>query len=248
MNLKSVIGRLMQKRAKEIAKTAAPPPNLKVSDWADRYRYLSAEGSAEPGKWDTSRAPYQKDILDAIREPGIKKVVVMSSAQVGKTEILLNIIGYHIHQDPAPILLLQPTMQMAEAFSKDRLAPIIRNTPALKGKVSDPRSRDSGNTLSHKTFPGGHITLAGANSPANLASRPIRIILADEVDKYPASAGSEGDPVSLAIKRSTTFHNRKAVLVSTPTMKGASRIERAYNESDKKKSMFPAHTVRDPKF
>jgi len=172
--------------------------------------------------------------MDAISDPAVHSVVVMSSAQVGKTEIELNGLGYFIDQDPAPILFLQPTVEMGEAFSKDRLAPMLRDTPALQGKVKDARSRDSGNTTLHKQYPGGHVTIAGANSPASLASRPIRVLFADEVDRYPASAGTEGDPVSLARKRTTTFWNRKVVMVSTPTVKGSSRIEAAYLESDQR--------------
>jgi phage terminase large subunit GpA-like protein len=159
----------------------------------------------------------------------------MSSAQIGKSEFLLNVVGFHIAQDAAPLLLLQPTLEMAESFSKDRISPMVRDTPALRGKIKDARSRDSGNTLLHKVFPGGHITLAGANSPASLASRPIRIVMCDEVDRYPPSAGTEGDPVNLARKRSTTFWNRKTVLTSTPTVKGFSRIEQEFEQSDKRR-------------
>jgi len=177
--------------------------------------------------------------MDSINDPHIDTVVIMSSAQVGKTEIINNIIGFHVHLDPAPILLLQPTLDMAEAWSKDRFAPMLRDTKVLHGLVKDPRSRDSGNTLLHKRFPGGHITMAGANSPASLASRPIRIVLCDEVDRYPVSAGTEGDPVNLAKKRSTTFWNRKLVLTSTPTIKGASRIEAAFEQSDKRRFYVP---------
>jgi phage terminase large subunit GpA-like protein len=162
----------------------------------------------------------------------------MSSAQVGKTEVLLCILGYHIHHDPAPTLLLQPTLEMAEAFSKDRLMPMIRDTPAITHKI-DAQTRNSGNTILHKKFPGGHLTMAGANSPSSLASRPIRIVLCDEVDRYPASAGDEGDPVSLATKRTATFWNRKRVLTSTPTVKGVSRIERAYESSDQRRYNVP---------
>lgn len=212
----------------------APPPDLTVSQWADARRRLSPEASAEPGRWDTRRAEYQREIMDAVSDPTIHTVVVMSSGQVGKTEIELNGLGYFIDQDPAPILFLQPTVEMGEAFSKDRLAPMLRDTPALQGKVKDARSRDSGNTTLHKQFPGGHVTIAGANSPASLASRPIRVLFCDEVDRYPASAGTEGDPVALATKRTTTFWNRKVVMVSTPTVKGASRIEAAYLESDQR--------------
>lgn len=177
--------------------------------------------------------------MDAFSDPAVHTVVIMSSAQVGKTEIVLNAIGFFADQDPAPILVLQPTIEMGEAFSKDRLAPMLRDTPALRDKVKDPRARDSGNTLLHKSFPGGHITIAGANSAASLASRPIRVLLSDEVDRYPASAGTEGDPLSLARKRTTTFWNRKILVVSTPTVKGASRIEAAYEESDRRVYLVP---------
>ena len=216
-----------------------PPSDLTVSQWADKYRRLSAESSAEPGQWDTGRAEYQRGIMDALNDPGVETVVVMSSAQVGKTEIINNIVGYYINQDPSPILCLQPTLEMAKTWSKDRLAPMVRDTPVLNGKLKDPRSRDSENTLLHKKFPGGHITIAGANSAASLASRPIRIVLGDEVDRYPVSAGTEGDPVSLAKKRTTTFWNRKIVLTSTPTIKGASRIEDAFLSSDQRRYFVP---------
>jgi len=177
--------------------------------------------------------------MDAISDPHIRDVVVMAGAQVGKTEALLNCVGYHIAHDPSPILCIQPTLDMAQAFSKDRLAPMLRDTPALRGKVKDPRSRDANNTTTHKVFPGGHISMVGANSAAGLASRPIRVVLCDEVDRYPASAGSEGDPIQLARKRSATFWNRKIVQVSTPTNKGASRIEASFEESDKRRFFVP---------
>lgn len=216
-----------------------PPPKLTVSEWADEYRYLSPESSAEPGKWRTDRAEYQRGIMDAFSDPRVHTIVVMSSAQVGKTSIIENIIGYFIHQDPSPILVLQPTLEMAQTFSKDRLAKMLRDTPVLRDKVKDPRSRDSGNTTLHKQFPGGHVTIVGANSPAGLASRPIRVVLADEVDRYPESAGTEGDPVTLAFKRTATFWNRKHAMMSTPTIKGASRIELAFEQSDKRFFLVP---------
>ena len=216
-----------------------PPPDLKVSDWADQDRKLSPEASAEPGQWLTSRAEYQRGIMDAFSDPAVEVVVVMSSAQVGKTEILNNVIGFHVAQDPSPMLVVQPTLDMAQTWSKDRLAPMLRDTPQLQGLVKDPRARDSGNTTLHKIFPGGHITACGANSPSSLASRPVRIVLCDEVDRYPVSAGSEGDPVSLARKRASTFWNRRIGLFSTPTNKGNSRIEAAFEESDKRFYFVP---------
>ena len=147
----------------KLLKLVAAPTTLKVSEWADMYRYLSNESSAEPGKWNTDRANYQREIMDAASDPTIQELVIMSSAQVGKTEILNNIVGYHIHMDPAPILLLEPTLEMAESWSKDRLAPMLRDTKVLNGLVRDPRSRDSGNTLLHKLFPNGHMSIVGAN-------------------------------------------------------------------------------------
>lgn len=220
-------------------RNVAPPPLQTVSQWADTNRYLSRESSAEPGRWNTDRAPYQRGMMDAMHERGVRMVVIMTSAQVGKTEVLSNVIAYHIEQDPAPILALQPTLDMAETFSKDRLAPMFRDTPTLRDKVADPKSRMSGNTLLHKVFDGGHITLAGANSPASLASRPVRVLLCDEVDRYPLSAGTEGDPVSLAIKRTNNFPNRRIILTSTPTVKGVSRIESAFLLSDQRRYYVP---------
>lgn len=178
-------------------------------------------------------------MLDALNEPGVQTVVIMSSAQIGKTSLIKAVIGYYVDQDPSPILCVNPTEAMAETFAKDRLAPMIRDTPCLNGKIADPKARDSGNTILHKRFAGGHLTMIGANAPASLASRPIRIVLCDEVDRYPASAGTEGDPVNLAIKRTSTFHNRRIVLTSTPTIKGASRIEAAYLDSDRRRYHVP---------
>lgn len=177
--------------------------------------------------------------MDAVSDPTIETVVVMASAQVGKTEVVNNVVAYHIDQDPCPILVLQPTLEMAQTWSKDRLAPMLRDTPCLRGRVRDARARDSGNTMLHKQFPGGHITMCGANSPAGLASRPIRVVLSDEVDRYPFSAGTEGDPVGLAEKRTTTFFNRKRVRTSTPTIKGVSRIEAAFLASDRRRYHVP---------
>jgi phage terminase large subunit GpA-like protein len=177
--------------------------------------------------------------MDAVADPTIREIVVMKSAQVGWTEILLNVVGFYVDLDPSPILLVQPTVEMGEAFSKDRLAPMVRDTPAMSGKIADSRSRDSGNTTLHKVFPGGHITIAGANSPAGLASRPIRIAAFDEVDRFPVSAGTEGDPISLGKKRTTTFWNRKVLMGSTPTIKGESRIESAFESGDQRYYFVP---------
>lgn len=219
-----------------------PPPRLSVAEWADLERRLDSQSSAEPGRWITARAEYQRGIMDACSDPSVKEVVVMCAAQLGKSEILLNTIGYHMAHDPAPILMMQPTVDMAQSFSKDRVtAGLLRSTPALRGKVKDSKAKDANNTTLHKVFPGGALSLVGANSPSSLASRPIRVVLCDEVDRYPPSAGEEGDPISLAKRRAATFWNRKIIEVSTPTNRGASRIELAYEESDQRKFMVPCH-------
>ncbi len=226
----------------EIRKVLAPPPDLTLSEWADNYRYLSPESSSEPGKWKTSNAPYQKGMMDVLSDRRIHTIVDITSSQVGKTEKHLNTLGYFIDYDPAPVLVVQPTIKMAEAFSKDRLAPMIRDSPSLTKKVFSGKNGDS--TIYHKKFVGGHVTLAGANSPASLASRPIRVLLCDEIDRWPASAGTEGDPLNLAKKRTTTFHNRKIILSSTPGNKyipgeGGSRIEFAWLQSDQRRYFLP---------
>lgn len=222
----------------EISRQWTPPPDWTVSEWADKIRRLSPEASAEPGQWRTNRAEYQRGIMDAVNDPNTEEVVIMSSAQVGKTEAVNNVVGYHIDFDPCPMLVLQPTLEMAETWSKDRLDPMLRDTPEIGAKVNQ-QSRNKKNKILHKSFPGGHVTIAGANAPASLASRPIRLVLFDEVDRYPASAGNEGDPVNLAKKRTTTFWNRKFLLVSTPTIKGHSRIEDAFDQTDKRHYHIP---------
>lgn len=208
-----------------------PPPDITLSEWADKYRMLSSESSVEPGRWKTSKAPYQREIMDAITDINVKKVVVMSAAQIGKTDMaVINPIGYYIHYDPSPMLVMQPTVLMGETFSKERLSPAIRDTKVLSERIND-KSRNSGNTILQKIFPGGQVTIVGANSPSSLASRPVRILLADEIDRYPPTAGNEGDPLMLAEKRLTTYWNRKEVNVSTPTIKNLSRIEAEFEHS-----------------
>lgn len=206
----------------------APVPKVPVSEWADTNRVLSSESSAEPGRWRTSRAPYQKEIMDAFTQPGVHKIACKTASQIGKSDIMNNVIGRFAHLDPAPMMMIQPTIDLAEDYSKSRIAPMIRDTKALTDLFFDVKSRDSNNTILSKLFPGGRLIMCGANSPAGLASRPIRILLGDEVDRFPASAGSEGDPVDLAAKRMTTFWNWVMGLFSTPTDKGASRIDVEY--------------------
>lgn len=220
-----------------------PKPKLSGSDWADKYRFVAPGTSAEPGEWRTSRTPYLREPMDVATDDETETVVLMCSSQVGKSECLLNVLGYYMEQQPAPILMLQPTLGMASAFSKERIEPTIRWSKVLcelmpKAK-EDGRgtSRKSGDTIFMKTFPGGYLALVGANSPAGLASRPIRVLLADEVDRYTET--KEGKPLALAIQRTTNFHNRKIIMVSTPTIRGASEIEKWWDKSDKRRFHIP---------
>lgn len=206
-----------------------PPKHQTVSEWADENRVLVSESSAEPGAWRTDRAPYQREIMDSFTQPGIWQIVIMASAQVGKSEIELNMMGCAIDNDPGPMLYIQPTDKVAEDYSKRRIQPMFNACPTLRDKVFKARSRDAANTITMKTFPGGSLAIIGANSPADLASKPVRYIFMDETDRFPASAGTEGDPQELAERRTETFrHNRKIVKTSTPTIKGKSKIETDY--------------------
>lgn len=180
-----------------------------------------------------------RGIMDAFNEAQTREIVVKKGTQVGYTAALLNIVGYCMDVEPCPMLFLLPTEAMAEEVSKNRLAPMLRDTPRLRGKVRDPRSRDSGNTVLSKSFPGGRLALVGANAPAQLASRPIRVVIDDEVDRFPVSAGTEGDPMKLAAKRQTWFWNRKTIKGSSPTIKGVSVIDRDYAASDKREYRVP---------
>ena len=210
-----------------IRRSLAPVPKVTVSEWADTYRMLP-RGSAVPGHWRTENVPYQKEVMDALTDSELHTVALMWAAQGGKSEVINNTIGRFAHLDPCPIMMIQPTLSDAEDYSKRRIAPLIKETPVLRSLFSDPKSRDTTNTILSKFFPGGSLNIAGANSPSGLASKPIRFLMADEVDRYPDSAGTEGDPIEIAKKRTTTYWNWFLLLTSTPVNKGASRIEDEY--------------------
>lgn len=226
--------------------TRACPPLTKYtgSEWADKYGYIPPP-APEVGPWRTSRTPYLKEIMDAATDSKTQEVVWIASSQVGKTAGMLQVAGFYMHQSPSSILLLQPTLEMAEAFSKERLDPTIKYTKVLSEIVENTddtgqKTKRSTSTTRMKYFTGGYIALVGANSPAGLASRPIRVLLADEIDRYPASAGKEGDPLKLAKQRTTNFMDRKKILyVSTPTIKGESKIDELFERSDKRYFYVP---------
>lgn len=204
-----------------------PPENMTVSEWADKYRELSNEASAEPGKWRTSRTPYLKEIMDSWNDPNIRHIVVVAASQVGKSEALNNVIGYVIHQDPGSILLIEPTIDDAKKYSKLRIRPMFRDTEVLKKLVRDAK-RTSNNTMLEKSYPGGMLIMCGSTEAHALASMPMRYVLGDERDRWAGSAGKEGNPWDLAMARQTTFYNAKSFECSTPTIKGASAIEDAF--------------------
>ena len=223
------------------------PPKLTVSQWSDAERMLSRESSPFAGRWKTERAEFQRGIMDTFSDPKVEKIVCMTSSQIGKTEILNNICGYYVNHDPCPTLVLQPTLEMARSWSVDRLAPMIANTPAFRKLIGDPKMKDGDNTILFKTFKNGaRINIAGSNSPVSLASRAIRLLLMDEIDRYPESAGTEGDPVFLATRRTQNFFNRKIAMFSTPTVKGESRIESAFEDSDQRFYNVKCHKCKEP--
>ncbi len=213
---------------RKIAKELMPPDDLTVTEWAEKNRRLSSESSAEPGPWRTERTPYLREVMDCFTDPKIRHIVMVAASQVGKSEFLNNVIGYIMDEDPGSILFVHPTTIDGKDYSKLRIAPMIRDSPTLEKKVAAPKSRDTGNTILQKTYPGGILTLCGSTEAHSLASKPIRYVLGDERDRWAVSAGKEGDPWDLAMARQTTFYNAKAVEVSTPTIKGASAIEKAY--------------------
>ena len=214
-----------------------PPPPLSLSEWADQHFYLSAESAAAPGPWHT--LPYQRAIMNAITDRTVERVTWKKSARVGATKIMDAAIGYYIHHDPCPIMVVQPTIEDAQGYSKEEIAPMLRDCAVLRGLVKEPTAKVSEQTILHKTFPGGVLSMVGANSGRGFRRTSRRVVLFDEVDGYPPSAGSEGDQISLGIKRTEYYHNRKIVAASTPLVAGASRIEAMFEEGDQQRYHVP---------
>jgi phage terminase large subunit GpA-like protein len=212
---------------------ARPDPILLVSEWADRNRMLTTRSSPEPGPWRTSRTPYLKEPMDCLSPVNRTEIVVlMTGAQIGKTECGNNWIGYNIDLAPGPMLAVQPTTEMAKRNSKQRIATLIDESPSLRAKVKESRSRDAGNTILAKEFPGGILVMVGANSGKGLRSMSARYLFLDEVDGYPGDVDGEGDPCDLAIARTTNYARRKILITSTPVTAGRSRVERYFDKSD----------------
>lgn len=220
-----------------------PPPKLSLSEWADRFFVLSTETAAEPGRWHT--LPYQKEIMDSITDPEVMMVTLQKSARVGYTLMMSAAMGYFMHQDPASILVCQPTVDDAKNFSKETVSPMLRDVPVLAKLVfRDVEDRGKGPkdpsaTLQLKAFPGGVLDICGANSGTGFRRKSRRVVMFDEVDAYPPSAGSEGDQIELGMKRAEAFYNRKFIAGSTPLTAGSSRIEELFLEGDQRRYYVP---------
>ena len=217
-----------------------PIERITVSQWADRYRFLSPVSSAEPGRYRTSRTPYLQGIMDCLSvHDSHKKIVFVKAAQIGGTEAGTNFLGYCMHICPSPTMFVQPTDEMVKRLSKGRIDPLIEMCPELQQRVAPSKSRDSNNTITQKSFSGGVLILAGANSAAGLRSVPIRNLVLDEVDAYPQDLDGEGSPIDLAMARTRTFPNHKIFMLSTPTIEGASAIFREFAETDQNYYQVP---------
>lgn len=225
--MKNRVTSFLKKRISQILKV---PSKVSIRVWADNERVLSKEGSSEYGEWDTMRTPYMIEIYESITNPELREIVLQMASQLAKSEVVLNVFGWYAQLDPCPMMLVQPNDALAKEFSKERVAPMIRDTKVLKRLVKDANLKNSGNTVSHKMFPGGFLSFRGANSPSKLASKPIKILMMDEIDRYPKSSGDEGSPVALAKKRVITFSDHKIIYTGTPTIKNHSEIEDEYLE------------------
>ncbi len=213
---------------------------LNVAEWAEKHRVLSSKSSSEAGAWKNKRTPYLVEPMDCLSTDNpIQRVVLQFGSQLGKTEAGSNWLGYVISHSPASMLVIQPTLEMAKRLSRQRLEGLINDTPIISNLVAPARSRDSGNTMFSKDFPGGIMVLTGANSAVGLRSMPCRYIFMDEIDAFPPDLDNEGDAVSLAEKRTMTFSRRKILMTSTPTIKDFSRIEQEYLESDQRRYYVP---------
>ena len=229
--------KLFNKITNRVSRCWTPPEKLLLSEWADKHARLSPESSADIGRWKCY--PYQRGIMDALIDPSIEIVTWMKSARVGYTKLLNWDTAFHIVQEPCSQLIVQPTVEDAAGYSKDEIAPMLRDMPVLEGVVSEPKTRDSGNTILKKSYPGGTLHLVGANSARGFRRITVKRVKFDEIDGYPATAGNEGDQIKLGTMRSETFWDRKIILGSTPTLTGISKIEKSFNDSDQRYRFLP---------
>lgn len=218
-----------------LAKACRPRERLTVSGWADRYRILSGKQSGERGRWRTARNPMLREIMDclSVHSP-VSEVVVMKSSQVGVSESTVNWLGYIIHHAPAPAMVFMPTLESRDSWKIQKLNPLFTDTLPVRDILGGLRSRDAAHSKDTIDFPGGVLFLAGGNSPNSYDQKTVRFLVLDDLDRFPAEVGKEGDPVMLARGRTKAMARAKLLFISTPTIKGASLIEREYEDSDQR--------------
>jgi phage terminase large subunit GpA-like protein len=209
-----------------------PEPDVTVSEWAEQKRILPP-GSAAPGPFRNEKTPYMREIANKLSATDPAQTIIFKkSSQVGATELGNNWLGYTIDVDPSPFLYMMPTYDLMKTTSKKRIQPMIESTPAIRGKISPNKAKDSGNTILEKFFEGGSVTMVGANSPVGLSSVAVKKVYGDEIDRMPLDVGGEGSPVDLADTRTMTFGDRaKKFLSSTPTRKGQSLIDSEFEKT-----------------
>ena len=213
---------------------------MTVSQHANAKRWLSAtSGASEPGKYKTDRAPFQKEMMDEFNDPQINECTIMAARQMCKTIVIENIMGYNIDIEPSPMIYIAPTDLKMKKLSKIRFAPFFEDNKYVRDKMQELKSRESGSEIMFKRFSGGYVVFGGANVAGSLTSFTARIVMFDEVDEYPVSAGQLGDPIDIGRACASTYLNRFYIYVSTPTNEGTSRIETQWNKSDKRLYYVP---------
>lgn len=217
-----------------------PDPDITIDEWAEEYRYLPPD-SSEPGKFRVSRTPYMRDIMrDLSPASDVEEVILVKGGQISGSETANNMLGFIMHIAPGRAMMVQPTVDAAKDYTRERINPLIEHTPAIRKKVAESRSRDGGNTVKFKRFPGGFLAVTGANSAQALQSRAIRYLVLDEIDRYPRDVDGQGDPLGMAVKRTDTFkRNRKIFKLSTPGNKDESRVLVDYAETDQRRYFLP---------
>lgn len=189
-----------------------PPEELTVSEWAGKYRQLDERSSSMPGKWKNEMTPYLVGIMDEFNNYQTEKIVFCKCTQLGGTEALNNMICFSVAQDPAPMMIVYPTSELADSVVEQRIKPMLKASKETRKHFKEKNSNKK-----ELQFDNMYISIVGSNSPSELASRPIRYLFLDEVDKYPNESKKEADPISLAVERTKTFNNRKIYMCSTPT-------------------------------
>ena len=228
---------LIHRRLVESLKIKSP---IEVSDWADRYRYLSEASSSEPGRWSTSRTPYLKEIMNNLSPSQIKRVVIMKGHQIGYTEgCLMNGIGYIICENPGPTMLVAPSEKAVKKILHQKIEPMIFDSPEVSKRISKISRFNERNTMIHKDFNGGFLVLAGATIPSDLASTSVRNLFLDEVDRMTLDTGGEGSPVELAIGRTSSYNRKKIIMGSTPVDEERSVIKRYFEDGDQRYYFVP---------